>query len=379
MESILAITPFFGRSGSEIALFNLCEGLNQVFDISIYTPQLDPDLKQDVSDKIKVYHSGKRSKRKSFIGKLKKALNPTTDFEKRLGNKKFDYIILNTFLSFKYFDLFRSGGTKVILYVHETEQMLSGIDSQKFNKILAEADLVFCSSNHVKQYLNLLGRQEKIKVLYPAVNFEKFSLPLAQRSIRKELGFGEKDFVWGMSGALTLNKNPAMFIAAAEILLQRFENVKFLWIGTRGNDIYEEYLIKSVKKKGLQEKVQFIEKREDDYFEYLNILNGYLLTSFSESFSLSAMEAASFNIPVISFPCGGVLEAVPDKLRQVTSEFSTRELVEKMESIMENGISSITLKETEQFLRMDKKNAANEFRKVLREEFKVADCREIIV
>ncbi|SFN33032.1 glycosyltransferase family 4 protein [Salegentibacter flavus] len=366
MKSLLAITPFFGRSGSEIALLNLLEELNKDFQVGIFTPRRKPDLQPLLSPGIDLLYPEEEMGSSLFFSKFRNIFNSISSFEKCLGRRKFDYILLNTFLSFKFYDIARKRANRIILYIHETELMLIGHDGEKLKKVLAEASLILCSSHYVKNYLQIFCKNNKaIKVLHPPLNFGNFNLPVKPNNIRETLGFKTADFVWGMSGATTINKNPKMFIEAAQLLLSNYENLKFVWIGTRGNDAYEEYLKKYLKLYKLQNKICFIKKKDWDYYHYLNEFDGFVLTSFSESFSIAALEAAAFNKPVVSFPCGGIMEAVPERLRWVTKEFSVKEISALMEMLMKEKRKSLSLSEIQVLLANDKKHMTEKFKSFL--------------
>ncbi len=369
MLKLLAITPLLSRSGSEISLLNLLEAITGDFDITIFTPNKIPGLKSEISKEIKLIFPAKLNDGKEIFNriywKVRKPFQPITLIEKLAGRQGWDVILLNTFLSISYFDYARSKAKIVVLYVHETELFLSGVDRKKIEQIIENADLILCSSNYVKNYLMILGRKNDIEVLYPSLDFTKFSLPLGSNGIRESLGFNATDFIWGMSGATLVNKNPKMFIEAAQSLIKNNNQVKFIWIGTSGGNAYEVYLRKYLLEIGLDKKILFLEKKSEDYYQYLNIIDGFVLTSYSESFSLVSLEAACFNKPVVSFPSGGIFEAVPKKLRVVTKEFSVDELVAVMEKVMVNKNSKLHLIEIEILLRYNRNCVGSNFKIIL--------------
>lgn len=369
MLKLLAITPLLGRSGSEIALINLLASLTNDFKITVFTSTKNPLLKQELPPEIRLITPEKRFKRKSLLGniieKFQHLYRPMDEIEKWMDNEGFDIVLLNTYLSLRFYSWLDNKGKKTILYVHETELMLEKIEMEKFRKVINEVDLILCSSNYVKEYLNIYGRTEAIEVLQPSLDFTRFILPVDSRNLREVLDFKESDYVWGMCGATTINKNPKMFLEAAEQLLKENPTLRFLWIGARGKNAYEDYLVKEIEFKGLQENIKIIEMQSNDYYQYLNLLDGFVLTSFSESFSLSALEAACFNKPVISFPCGGVYEAVPKELLWVTEEFSVKELVHLMKTAMKNPMAKISLKEIETLLKKDRSSAGMNFRAII--------------
>ncbi len=369
MLKLLAITPLLGRSGSEIALINLLASLTNEYKITVFTPTKNPLLEQEMPPEIRLITPGKGLKRKSLLGniieKAQHLYRPIGEIEKWMDNESCDIVLLNTYLSLRFYSLLGNRGKKTILYVHETELMLEKIETEKFREAINGVDLILCSSNYVKEYLNTYGRTKAIEVLEPSLDFTRFVLPVDSINLRKVLDFKESDFVWGMCGATTINKNPKMFLEAAKLLLKENPTLRFLWIGARGNNAYEDYLRKEIESMGLQGNIKIIEMQLNDYYQYLNLLDGFVLTSLSESFSLSALEAACFNKPVISFPCGGVYEAVPKELLWVTEEFSVKELVNLMKTAMINPMAKISLKEIETLLEKERSSAGKNFRAII--------------
>jgi glycosyltransferase involved in cell wall biosynthesis len=357
MKKSLFVTPFFGRSGSEIALLNLVNSLNDNFRIKIMTQNINPILKEKLTKGIEIVYPLNKSWQKNiFYRGLKKIRYPRSisAFDELITENDFDFILLNTLISIRDFDTARKKCKKTILYVHETEQMLTYFNNSKLKSVVDNVDLILCSSEYVKEYLKVYGRKNNIEVLYPPLAFSNLTLPLKRNDIRESLGFSTSNFIWAMSGDILINKNPRMFIEAAIKLYHIDSNSRFVWYGASGSSAYEMYLTKYVKAIGLEKIIKFIDKRKDDYFSYLNEINGFVLTSLSESFSLVSLEAAIFGKPVVSFPCGGVIEAVPKSLLSVTNEFSIKELVQLMSDVMNNEFNqSLTCNEIQKMFSLD--------------------------
>lgn len=341
-----------GISGSEIAIMNLMDSLSN--EIHFITYIANPGNRSELD-----FQKRRQLLKKPYETIFQKSFRYVT------GNKKFghsihiqnylkkspqDYLLLNTILAVNYVNEELLREQKIILYVHETELMLVNLSKEKLLLILKEVNWIFCSSNYIKDYFSILGRKDRIEVLYPAVNFKNFCLPLQSPDIREKLGFKKEHFIWGMTGALLPNKNPEGFIKAALKITKKFPNTRFLWMGSTGNSGYELYLRRYIREKSLEGLMFILERKNENYFQYLNCIDGYLLTSYSESFSLAALEAVAFNKPVVSFPCGGVLESVPENFRKMTSQFSIDELTELMIMQMNEPWKAIEILEVERIL-----------------------------
>lgn len=337
---LVAITPYFSNSGSEIALLNLLNAISSTYNVSVYTPNEHPSLKEELDTAATFIKPFKYTFLVNRVNLLFKKFNfrklnqPLETFIKR---KQYDIILLNTLVSVPVYDTFNSKNYKTILYIHETELVLTYLTLSQLAIIIDKIDLIICSSNYVMSYLKTLGRTKNIELLYPSIDYEKIILPIKRENIQKQYGLTEQHFVWGMSGGVTINKNPKMFIQIAKNLYAHNNDVKFMWIGASPDSPYLRYLKAVIKKEKLDKTVFFIEKQTEKYYEFFNLFNGFVLTSFSESFSLVTNEAQCFNIPIVTFPNGGVNEAASCSNLHITKNFSVEEISTKMKSIMEDN------------------------------------------
>lgn len=361
MKNILAITPFLGNSGSEIAFVNLLNNLSKDFKIKIFTPKTNPENKENLHKEIALFQDYRA---RNHLEKIWFKVRSKNILEELLSEKP-NLVFLNTLLSLKYLDHLDRPEIKKILYVHETEEMLVNLSMNELKRIINEIDLILCCSKRVRDYLELLGCNGNLEILYPSICYKNFHVSYPKRKIRSELGIPEDSFVWGMSGALLLNKNPQAFLNIAKIMLQRNHNSKFLWIGASGNYAYEEYLNNWLKKYNLEKVVYILPRMKDNYFDYLNEIDAFLHTSYSESFSMAALEAVGFNKPVVSFPNGGVYESVPDSYLKVTRDFSLMELLELMEKQIKENPKNLTDSEIQHLFQFEEFSLSLKFKEYL--------------
>ena len=333
MKKLLAITPYFGKTGSEIALLNVLNAISTSFQIDVFTPNRQPELTSELAESISLYHP--KSSKSSFSEKLKKRISKTSSetpsiLDRWVIQTDYDYVLLNTLVSLSHFKVAQLKAKKTIIYIHETEVMLPTVHLGVFNEVIKEADLILCSSRYVKDYFKTLGRSKNIAILHPSLDYSKFNTSVKTSDLRTALGFRDADYVWAMVGAMTINKNPKLFIEIATKLHKTNPNAKFLWIGYNDVKTYDSFLKASITEQKLEDVVKFIEPQDGAYFDYINMMDGFVLTSFSESFSLASLEAACFGKPVVSFPCGGIKEAVPPELVKIAKEYSVQEIIELM-------------------------------------------------
>ena len=366
MTRILAITPLLGRSGSEISLLNLMNSICQNNKITIFTPNNFPGLINDINKNIELIIPVKRNRNllQKFYSKIIRKEIENIILKKYVSNY-YDIIVLNTLLSFKYFHEAKTISSRVVLYVHETELMMVNLDISMVEHVINKADFIFCSSKYVKDYLEIMGRRGDIEILYPSVNYNKFTIPIIKETLKDFPEINRSSFVWGMSGAVLINKNPKMFIEIAKKLISINKNVHFIWIGCSGENAYETFIKKYIRSQNLDDKIHFLDRKSEQYFQYLNKLDGFMLTSISESFSLGAQEAACFGKPIVSFPCGGIYESVPESLRSVAKEFSIEEIVLLMTKIMEDKKAKMSIKDIDYLLKNNHKDIGIRFEEML--------------
>lgn len=369
MRKLLAITPYLGRTGSEIALLNLLTSLTDEFQIDVVTPNKAPELASEINKPIRLLKPV--AQKQGLKQKIQRKIGIGDSIVKRsfLGRfplyEAYDVVVLNTLKTLVYFPEAITKGKKIIVYIHETEAMLTGISAHLFATVIDKADLIICSSEHVRSYFKTMGRTSKVEVLHPTLDYSKFALPQSNKNLRASLGYKETDFVWGMAGTITVNKNPKMFIDIAKQVNEKKPNAKFMWIGYKGDSAYEDYLKSLVKEWNLEHVVTFITGKNEEYYEYINAINGFLLTSLSESFSLVSLEAACFGKPVVSFPCGGVIEAVPEVCLTVTKEFSVSEIASEIINIMNQDTPQFSFKTCNELVAHSKTEVSEAFTTLL--------------
>lgn len=106
-------------------------------------------------------------------------------------------------------------------------------------------------------------------------------------------------------------------------VLERFENVKFLFAG---NIIEKEYNITFVENKvGLRESFLGSIDSSNEHIEYLGVVTGkrkkellksvdmLVLPSYSEAFSFAVLEAMAAGLPVVATPVGALPEVFKDR------------------------------------------------------------------
>lgn len=151
--------------------------------------------------------------------------------------------------------------------------------------------------------------KRKSTVIYNGIDVERFQIDEAMRTtVREELGVTDQDIVVGSVGNIRPAKGYEFLLDAAAILKERGLKLRFVVIGAGGNELHKR-LEEKRQSLALEQTVEFIGFRESPE-KYLTSFDIFLLSSSSEGFSISTIEAMSVGIPVICTASGGPEEIV---------------------------------------------------------------------
>lgn len=126
--------------------------------------------------------------------------------------------------------------------------------------------------------------------------------------MRRNFSFVPEDKFVGIIGMLHENKGHRIFIDAAALLKDEFPQLKYLIVGT--GELRTE-LEQQIKEHRLVKSVLFLGQQEDmpSIFQMLDI---FVMSSYSESAGLALLEAMAAGKPIITTDCGGPSEVITD-------------------------------------------------------------------
>lgn len=321
-SDITFFTPTFWRTGSEIVLWNLLNnfsGRKTVRLISRYKGDATLKLAPSV---IKSYFYKKASV--SFGSRINKVF-------RRIFIVPFFYLFnrhtpwyINTIALPDVLRKAEKLSVKVVLHVHELEQMFARLKRSEVDRILTYPSLIIANSQTTQKYLAGLGCKVPIKVIYPAFDTTKYRRNAEDYvAVRKQLGINTDDFVWVMCGTLDPNKNGILFLDTAAEVLKSKPYSTFLWLGATPDLNYRQTCLKHAESLGISGKVQWLYPESDNYIHYLNCADGFMLTSVRESFSMVTVEALLLGLPVVAQDCGGVTEILGKNTGVIVKELNT--------------------------------------------------------
>jgi glycosyltransferase involved in cell wall biosynthesis len=318
---ITFFTPTFWRTGSEIVLWNLLmniKGLLKVRLISRY--KADPALALP-STVLMGYQYVDASG--TIISRLKKVFRrvfivPLFYFFNR-GNPWY----INTIALPGVLRKAEAFSVKVILHVHELEQMFARLKEDEIQRVLNYPSLLIANSQTTKSYLQSLGCKVPVEVIYPAFDTSRFKRSKEDyTNFRSMLGIHPDEFVWVMCGTLDPNKNGILFLNTAAEILKSHPATTFLWLGSTPDISYKKACEQHAVNLGITRKVLWHTPEFEQYVRYLNCADGFMLTSVRESFSMVTVEALLLGLPVVAQDCGGVSEILEEETGVIVKELN---------------------------------------------------------
>jgi len=152
---------------------------------------------------------------------------------------------------------------------------------------------------------------ERIRVIHNGV--DPVTLPTEARADekRRELGWGERGetIVVGAVGRLTLQKDPATWIAAAALVLSQRPDLRFVWIG--GGELEAEIRTLARERGITDEQFQLFGYRTDAR-ELIRAFDIFALSSLYEGLPYVLVEALAMERPVVATSCSGNRDLIQD-------------------------------------------------------------------
>ncbi len=335
MKKVLFITPFFGRTGSEMQLFYILQNLDQQNIKPYLFSRNNGVLVKELSDNIPSFVGYKQHP--NFLYKIFRLLlytvniNPV-EFQLRLLQKKIkaDCWYINTIANRDAFSIAKKLGIKVISHVHELPLSYSLVKAGSIKNMLSSGMCIGCSKI-VCEKLEDMGHKN-VQLLYGFVDDEKINLSENNDAIKQQFGIKIDDFVWIISGNTSTIKGIDFLIPLVKELKH---NHKIIWIGgveSNGTMCYAEESIRA----NFSDRVFFAGKKSTDYYDYFNIGHAYLSLSREDSFPLVMIEAAHLGKPIAGFNSGGINEFVKEDIGIVIDQLNFKALANAMEQIETN-------------------------------------------
>lgn len=183
----------------------------------------------------------------------------------------------------------------------------------KFRIIRHGADrVIFVSEPLAHSFHTRYGvDRARTSVIENAIDTMEFS-PRRDVSLRRELGLRDDDILVGAVGNLRPAKRYDVFLRAAAALAEHSDKYQFVILGHWHGDI-DPALLELRTQLALEKRVRFLGFHAD-IARVINNLDVYLLTSESEGFSLSTVQALGCGVPAVATRCGGPEAIITDRV-----------------------------------------------------------------
>lgn len=332
-KKILFITPFFGRTGSEMQLLYILENLStEKFEPYLYARN-DGALLKDLPKHIQYFIGYK--KHKNYLLRLFRLLlyavniNPI-EFQLRIIQRKIkaDCWYINTIANRDAYRIAVKLGIKVISHVHEMPLYFNMVKQQTIRDLLLSEACIGCSSI-VCETLEDMGHKN-VKLLHSFVD-DRFIKLNATPSLAAQFNFIPKDFIWIVAGSVNSIKGVDFVIPLLKLLRN---NHKIIWLGAIEDSGTTAYSL--IAGEQFKDRLFFVGKKSVDYYDYFNIGHAFLLLSRQDSFPLVMQEAAHLGKPIAGFNSGGIAEYVKPEIGIIVNQLSFVDLARAMELIEEN-------------------------------------------
>ena len=183
-------------------------------------------------------------------------------------------------------------------------EMLNCFFIKRFSKCIAV-------SEGVRQDMLKKGiPSNKIIIIYNGINLNTASKLLKQKEIKKELNIPNDAFVVGTAGRLVKEKGMEIFIKGAAKFLWYNPDAVFLIAGD--GPLYSN-LKNEAKGLNIDSKLLFV-GFVDKIYEYLLILDVFVLSSLTEGLPMILLEAMNAGCPVICSRVGGIPEVINNNI-----------------------------------------------------------------
>ncbi|MBF0503866.1 MAG: glycosyltransferase [Candidatus Omnitrophica bacterium] len=160
----------------------------------------------------------------------------------------------------------------------------------------------------------MFHRSGHTEILHDGIDVNCFSPQIPVGYIRKELKISPQDFLVGIIGAVDKVKGQDLLIKAANIVVPKHPNTKFVIVGDlyhagRSNIEYRDSLLKMIKDYHLTENIIFTGFRTDIEI-FMTEIDLLVQPSEHEALGTSMVEAMSCGKPVIGTDVDGIPEVI---------------------------------------------------------------------
>ncbi|MGM0502001.1 MAG: glycosyltransferase [Bacillota bacterium] len=189
------------------------------------------------------------------------------------------------------------------------------INNRFYNRVLLKncvTDFIAISKvtryESIKELPDNILPEEKIKLIYNGVKVDEFRNSTIQNDLREEYNIGSDQLLIANIGRLCRQKGQTYLLEAVDKVVERFDKIKLLIIGTGSA---EKKLKQQVKELGLEDKVIFTGFR-DDIPSVLKQIDFMVHTALYEGCPWIILEAMMTGTPIVATASPSLPEFITD-------------------------------------------------------------------
>lgn len=194
--------------------------------------------------------------------------------------------------------------------------------------LLNLCNVIVVSSHEQAEILDFAGIRRMKRVVHPGTDIKRYTQPKSKEKAKRKAGLDPSNFIVGYAGRLSLEKDPETLYRAFLRLAEKHKDVSLLIAGGGRKNLEKLF--------SARENV-FLTGLKDNLVPYYQAMDVYVLSSLSETTSLTTMEAMASGVPVITTPVGLIKEYVVDGENGfLFSKKNSYELFTKIEYLKNN-------------------------------------------
>ncbi|MGA2465981.1 MAG: glycosyltransferase, partial [Thermodesulfobacteriota bacterium] len=242
-----------------------------------------------------------------------KVNNSLDAYKSLLKDRKID--IVNSHYSYFGLDKAAELGIGVIETVHNSYTWLDSEQIKELKFMSKYIDKHIAVSTQVKNYhRRRFGiPSSKIEIIPNGLNLEGLNGVGENRFKRSSYGYDDRDFIFINVARLTWTKCHHLMLSAVKDLIRNYPDMKLIFIGnTEARELYDD-IYNRIKNEGLERNVRLMDFVDRKYLKDIyQIADCLILPSIQEGWSIAAMEAMYFNLPIIMTDIGSARDIIED-------------------------------------------------------------------
>lgn len=362
-KKILFVTPTGGRTGSEMMLWYYLNYLKPTSTETIVYARKKGELVGKNSPADFTYYSNRKD---SFLygiyegvyNKIAKQIPDISQLKRIHKKHQPDFWYINTIIMPEVAALAVQLGVPYVLHVHESITIYDGLRAEEAEVMFGNAAKIICCSEASRRYLTRMGYEAEVS--YSFIDKGLIKVTQNPAELRKELNIPTDAFVWVMSGSMSVRKG---YDLIPEMLEKLPQNAYIVWIGRKSPTGIWHYIERSVAQNNLN--FIHVPPQSDQYYDYLNIADGFVLLSREEPLGLVVVEAAFLQKPIVGFNAGGIAEIMQEGMGALVEGMNTTELVDKMKAVQDERLPFDKEKLKSRALDFDKSNQIENWQRII--------------